>query len=179
MAMLRIISIVLLVTLGGAAGLWLGFRFAPPNTSETGPDLAAESSAEGAIGDGREASAPEQALQADAPGMTSDQIEYVRLSDQFVVPILRQGSVNALVVVSIGLEVQAGLKAFVFAREPKLRDAFLQVLFAHANAGGFDGAFTSGPAVEDLRQRLLEAGRPVLGSELFDVLITDLARQDT
>jgi flagellar protein FliL len=105
--------------------------------------------------------------------------EYVKLSNQFVIPVVEDGQVAALVVVSLSLEVTAGSTETVFAREPKLRDVFLQVLFDHANAGGFRGSFTDGSNLVVLRQALKEVAMQVLGDIITDVLIVDIARQDS
>jgi len=52
-------------------------------------------------------------------------------------------------------------------------------MFRHANSGGFDGAFTTGRKMEDLRSALLVAAREVFGEiPVSDVLITEIARQD-
>lgn len=104
--------------------------------------------------------------------------EFVKINNQFVVPVMRSGDVAALVVMAISVEVQQGQREGVYQREPKLRDAFLQVLFDHANAGGFDGAFTSGPNMQTLRTALTEVAQVMLGDLVVDVLITDIARQD-
>ena len=152
---------------------------APEAGTEGGENAAeGESVAEGAAIDGLASGPATDPMPGrDRPPM--DQIDFVRMTNQFVVPVLRQGEVRALVVVSVGLEVRAGLRETVFAREPKLRDAFLRVMFDHANAGGFDGSFTSGPQMAVLRRNLWEAALPVLGADLFDILITDIARQDS
>lgn len=105
--------------------------------------------------------------------------EYVKLNNQFVVPVVEDGQVAALVVVSLSLEVTVGSTETVFAREPKLRDVFLQVLFDHANAGGFRGSFTDGSNLVVLRQALKEVAIQVLGDMVTDVLIVDIARQDS
>jgi hypothetical protein len=105
--------------------------------------------------------------------------EFVKLNNQFVVPVVEGNDVAALVILSISLEVTNGSTEAVFQKEPKLRDEFLQVLFDHANAGGFRGTFTSSNNMEVLRGALLEAARKSLGSIVRDVLIIDIVRQDT
>jgi hypothetical protein len=105
--------------------------------------------------------------------------EFVRLANQFVVPLVSRGRVDSVVVMSLGVEVTAGMGAMVHAREPKLRDAFLQVLFDHANVGGFRGVFTEGQTLLALRTALREAAVRVLGPDASDVLIMDLVRQDS
>lgn len=104
--------------------------------------------------------------------------EYVKLSNQFVIPIMGDVRVEALVVASLSVEVSNGTTEAVYAKEPKLRDVFLQVMFDHANIGGFEGPFTSGQRMEILRSALLDAARSVLGDDARDVLITEIARQD-
>lgn len=105
--------------------------------------------------------------------------EYVKMSNQFVVPILEKGRVSAMVILAISLEVTHGNSDAVYAREPKIRDALLQVLFDHANAGGFKGSFTDGANMVLLRKALLEAVQTNVGEIVTNVLISDIARQDS
>lgn len=110
---------------------------------------------------------------------TGEGTEYVRINNQFIVPIVRNGSVRSLVVMALSVEVTTGLNGAVFDQEPRLRDSFLRVMFAHANAGGFDGRFTESDAMAPLRDALLEAAQGILGRETtHEVLITDITRQD-
>ena len=128
------------------------------------------------------AAAPEAEHSTDTPahdGATEDQPEFVKLSNQFVVPVVTDGRVSAMVVLSLTLGVAAGTTDATYAREPLLRDAFLQVLFDHANSGGFSGSFTDGSNLIVLRRNLKEAAVVVLGPAVEDVLITDIARQDS
>jgi len=104
--------------------------------------------------------------------------EYVKLNNQFIVPVVNGEKISALVVMSLSIEVVVGKKEAVFVREPKLRDAFLQVLFAHANSGGFDGVFTTGEKMNDLRGSLYEVAVEILGPTASDVLVIDIVRQD-
>ncbi len=104
--------------------------------------------------------------------------EYVKMNNQFVVPVVNANSVQALVVLSLSLEVPAGQKDAIYSREPKLRDSFLQVMFDHANVGGFDGAFTNANNLDILRTALREAAQKDMGEQISDVLIIEIARQD-
>lgn len=107
------------------------------------------------------------------------EFEYVKIPQQFVVPVVNETKVSSLVVISLSLEITPGMNEAVFAREPKLRDVFLQAMFIHAHSGGFDGAFTTGQAMKDLRESLKQAAVGVLGDIVNDVLVTDIVRQDT
>ena len=104
--------------------------------------------------------------------------DFVKLNNQFVVPVVKGGRVAALVVTSLQLQVATGTTDAVYEIEPRIRDVFLQVLFDHANAGGFDGNFTEVGQRKILRRNLLEAGRQELGDDLQDVLFQNLDRQD-
>lgn len=105
--------------------------------------------------------------------------EFLKLSKQFVVPLLDGDHLVGLANLALSLEVAPGLSDQFYSREPKIRDAFLQVLFDHANMGGFDGAFTMSSKLDPLRQALLEAAHRELGPDgVHTVLIVDIARQD-
>jgi len=153
---------VVLLILGVGAGLGAGFalRYSP---QELGADAEVAEEHSGAEMD---AKAPEPEL------------SYVKINNQFVVPIIKQDRVSALVVLSLSLETLASETSAVYDREPKLRDAFLQVLFDHAYLGGFDGVYTASTAMNALRRSLLASARKVVGTNIFDVLITDIVRQD-
>lgn len=100
------------------------------------------------------------------------------MNNQFVIPVLKDGNMAALVVLSISLEVTPGGKEATFQREPKLRDAFNQVLFDHANSGGFDGVFTNSNKMVVLRDSLYEVAQKVAGPVVQDILINNIVRQD-
>ncbi|TMV94628.1 flagellar basal body-associated FliL family protein [Thioclava sp. BHET1] len=105
--------------------------------------------------------------------------EFVKLNNQFIVPVVTSGKVSSLVLLSLGLEVRVGGTEAVYRAEPKLRDAFLQVLFDHANVGGFAGDFTGAATMDRLRMSLKETAQSILGDQVIAVLISDIVRQDT
>ncbi|MBV1896069.1 MAG: flagellar basal body-associated FliL family protein [Rhodobacteraceae bacterium] len=104
--------------------------------------------------------------------------EYVKLNNQFVVPVVSGDQVSALVVMTLSLETVPGMTETIYSREPKLRDAFLQVMFDHANMGGFDGSFTSSNTLDTLRTALREVAQLEFGNDISNVLIVGIARQD-
>lgn len=115
-------------------------------------------------------------VHADAP-QGSELNEFVKFSNQFIIPVMDDERVENMVVISLSLEVAAGSMEAIYEREPKLRDAFLQVLFNHANAGGFDGNFVDTVTLKNLRSALLEAADKQVGDLAIDVLIVDLIKQ--
>lgn len=120
-----------------------------------------------------------EALEVAAEAAPETEPEYVKLNNQFVVPVLKAGRVSALVILSLSVETTGDQRAAVYEREPKLRDVFNEVLFGHANSGGFDGVFTDIAKMDVLRKALSEAAQSVLGGTRTKILITDLVRQDT
>lgn len=104
--------------------------------------------------------------------------EYARMNNQFVVPVVTNDRVTALMVMSLSIEVETGGQEAVFSHEPRLRDAFLQVMFDHANIGGFNGAFTASSNMRILREALLASADQVMRGHITDVLIVDINRQD-
>jgi len=125
-------------------------------------------------GAGHDAPLPAEA----SPGERGEH-EYVKLNNQFVVPVVARDMVTALVVMSLSVEIEPGRAENVYRHEPKLRDSFLQVLFDHANMGGFKGEFTNANNMDVLRAALTDVARATLGNLVKGVLITDIARQDS
>lgn len=109
----------------------------------------------------------------------TEEREYSKLNNQFVIPVVKDGVVAALVVMAISLEVLPDSGSAVLANEPKLRDGFLQVMFDHANLGGFSGNFTEGTNMQALRNELRRVAQQISGDNVTDVLITDIVRQDS
>ncbi len=161
---------ILLALLGLGAGVGSGLALRPA------PDAGNEMSAKTAEKGGEN---PEAAAANPEAVDTQDTASFVKLNNQFVVPVVEHGSVVSLVVLSLSLELASGGPESVYQREPKLRDAMLQVLFDHANSGGFDGNFTSSRNMGQLRKALLEAAQKILGEDVRNVLIVDVVRQDT
>jgi hypothetical protein len=96
------------------------------------------------------------------------------------VPVFAGEKVKAMVVVSLSVETDTESAHAIEAVKPRLRDGFLAVMFRHANSGGFDGSFTSGQKIEDLKSALLASAREVMPDTPVDeVLITEIARQDS
>lgn len=98
-------------------------------------------------------------------------------TNQFVVPVVIGDQIASVVVLSLALEINESRREGVTNNRPRLRDALLQVLFDHANAGGFTGPFTAQTTLGPLRRALLEAAQKTLGSDVVSgVLITDIIR---
>lgn len=167
--MTKILLPLMLMIAGLFAGLGAGLMLKPEPASGT------DAHAEG----GAEADAPAEAHHVKG-GEPDEAVapEYVKLNNQFVVPVVSRDLISAMIVLSLTVEIVPGTSQAIYDREPKLRDAFLQVLFDHANIGGFEGAFTNAGNMDVLRKSLSDVAQRVVGDTARGVLITDIARQD-
>jgi len=159
--------ILMLVGVGGGVGAGLALMPSPEE------EVVATTCVEGEVME----ALPEQSEPVVEP-VSLDSREYVRMNNQFVVPIVVSDRVTSLMVMSLSIEVEAGGQDAVFSHEPRLRDAFLQVMFDHANIGGFNGAFTASSNMRILREALQDAADQVMRGHITDVLILDIVRQD-
>ena len=165
---------ILLALLGLGVGLGAGVMLKPA------PEAVAEAcGAEGLPPCDDTATADPFRTPTDPPAVTGV-VTYVPIAKPFVVPVFSGERVVAMVVVSVSVSTSLEGAGILDAVEPRLRDSFLTALFRHANSGGFDGSFTSGQKMDDLRLALLRAAREVMAeAPVGEVLITEIARQET
>ena len=154
---------ILLVPFGLIGGLAGGHFMAPP-PSETVDEGQAEENME--------------AKKKRPPKLDLSNADYAKLDKHFIIPVVEEGDVSALVVITMAIEVQKEGRDLVFEHEPKLRAEFLNVFFNHAQSGGFSGVFIQTQLMNDLRASLNAAAWSVLGDAAHEVLITSLTRQD-
>lgn len=151
--MARILPILLMI-LGLAGGVGAGFMLRPPP--------------------------PEPVEGEDTPPQTvADPVASAlyEFEGQFLIPLVEDGRVASLIVVELALKVDEDQRDIVAAKGPLLRDRLLQIMFDHANVGGFDGVFTSNNAMALLRRALREGASQVLDDVvLHEVLITNILR---
>jgi len=103
---------------------------------------------------------------------------YVKVGRQTIVPIVDGGRTQALMLFEFAVDVPAEQSDTVHAIEPRLRDAFLRELMQMSHTGAFMETFTDDRIIEELRRNLVLAARTYLGSDVGDVLILDLMRQE-
>jgi hypothetical protein len=168
---------LMLIGIGGGVGAGLVLR---PDAAATATATADEESAvDHGNAEVNVAAASHEAAPEPSPahGGGAGGQEYIKFNNQFVVPIVDRDRVEAMIVMSLSLEVTQGQSDAVYLHEPKLRDAFLQVMFDHANMGGFSGVFTDTAKLDALRTGLKEVASSILGNAVTTVLITEFARQ--
>ena len=169
--------VIALLGLGAGVGAGLALKPAPEQ------DGSATHAAEPACPEDADAECELTAADPLAPApekpKPEGELAYVPLDKPFVVPVFKGEKVISMVVVSLSVEIGADAAPSVEAVMPRLRDGFLKVMFRHANSGGFDGSFTSGQRMEDLKSALAIAAREIMPeAPLGEILITEIARQD-
>lgn len=171
--MKKLLIPIVMLLLGTGAGVGAGLVFGAPPPAEVKEGGDTEHTDDQDTPDEDTAHAD-----SDDHGDSSGEPDYIKIPNQFVVPILTDGKMRAMVIVTLALEADEKERAAIQHKEPKLRDAFLKAMFDHASIGGFDGNFTENAPMQLLHGALLKRGREIAGSGLFDVLILEIARQD-
>ena len=177
--------VIALLGLGTGVGAGLALKPAPepevvaadcPPTTDGGAEAEGAAHADGCPAGEADPFAPVEPEER----KKAAELAYVQMDKPFVVPIFAGEKVTAMVVVSLSVETDTEGAHTVEAVKPRLRDGFLKVMFRHANSGGFDGSFTSGRKMEDLKSALLQSARDVMAeTPVEEVLITEIARQDS
>ena len=167
---------LLIALLGLAAGVGAGLALKPA------PEVAAAECPPPAEGEAAAAPCETDPFAPVKPAerKPAAELAYVPMDKPFVVPIFAGEKVTAMVVVSLSVETDTEGAHGVEAVKPRLRDGFLKVMFRHANSGGFDGSFTSGRKMDDLKSALLRTAHEVIPeATVEEVLITEIARQES
>lgn len=189
--MVKKILMLLLPVLGFVGGAVGGDLLHAPKTDEktmaaeggsgAGGDGAAgqEASAEHGAETGAEHAAAEKSGGEHGEGEAAGgALDWFKFPNQFFVPIIRNGTPTAVMVLTLSIEMPAELRPAIEAQEARLRDALLGALMIEANTGGFDGNFTSETSLRRLRELLLAAGRRAGGADVQRILIEDIGRQE-
>lgn len=169
--MKNLILPVVLTLFGAGAGIGAG-KVLGGGDHDVPADAHGEDSSHGAAQD--HASAGSDGHDHDANGSES----YVKFKEQFIVPVVENERLRAMVIMSLALEVEDQNREAVLMAQPKLRDAFLQTMLEHAALGGFSGNFTSLDKLEKLRMLLNIRAKTVSDDRVKEVFILEIARQD-
>lgn len=180
--MKKLLVPLLLLLIGTGTGVGAGFLLKPPPEPDLVPDAGADMAAAAPCGPVEDAHAT--VAQTDRSGANGQPIkavagsEFAALENQFIVPVMEQDQLVAMMAITLSVEVPSGEMAKVYAVEPRLRDNLLQDMFQHSNIGGFSGNYTATDKMRILRQDLLRSTREILGETALDVLIIDIRRQE-
>ncbi|MGB3627517.1 MAG: hypothetical protein WA989_16935, partial [Henriciella sp.] len=113
----------------------------------------------------------------DSSGENGD-VTYHNFTREFVVPIIRNEQVVSLVILNLNLEVDNSISGKLFSMEPKLRDNIMTTLIGISNDGKTFNSMTEIENYEYIRATVLKNLQDKVATEIRNVLIMDMARQD-
>lgn len=111
-------------------------------------------------------------------GGDSSDTSFYKFSREFVVPIMAERRVKALVILHISLEVDKKGSDELFSLDPKLRDNIMTTLIALSNDGQTLEELTSPDSYETIRSMILMNLNSGISEDIKNVLIMDVGKQD-
>ena len=168
---MKALILPVLLSISAAGGVFTANMLqgdAPSASSKDGAHGAAKSDAAKGHGEGHGA---EATLKSDSSG-------FMKFKRQFVVPVMKDQAVEALVLLNLGLDIDESKRDDIFRKEPRFRDTFIRELLQLSNDGYFNEEMTSPNTYEVVRETLLRAAKSVDNEAVNDVLILDFSRQD-
>ncbi|MEM9234498.1 MAG: flagellar basal body-associated FliL family protein [Pseudomonadota bacterium] len=161
----KILPIVItLVAVGGA-----GFA---AMTLKGGPAPAAPSAKADGHGDGH---GNVKEVQGEEKGSG---FGYFNFRRNFIVPVVGSSRVEALILISVSIEMEEEKIEEAQLREPNIRDAFMKSLLAMSHEGMFNQDITNPDVYSEIQKRLMETAKVSIDQNVKSVLLVDFARQD-
>lgn len=105
-------------------------------------------------------------------------VGYFDFQRNFLVPVIGDSEVQAIVLMTLSIEMDESAIEEVRGREPRIRDQFMKTLLALSHEGVFDNDITDPATYETIRVRLSRVGQTVVHESVRSVLIVDFGRQD-
>lgn len=112
-------------------------------------------------------------------GGSYDSVSYLKFKRQFIIPVMENKRIKELVIMNFNVELNEQAPGNSLNLEPKLRDAFIKDLLDLSNQGVFSGDITSPQTYEILRSTLMTSSRRILPDGVENILILDMAKQET
>lgn len=180
------VTLIFVVILGGVSADFLRNRQSETSTETAKPTKAKKStshdSKDESKDDGHSKKKPKKAKKdshgKDQPDNSAAAPTYMKFNRQFVVPVMKSGRIESLVLLNLNLELGPSAPSNAYTLEPKLRDSIMRELLVLSHAGVFSYDLTSAETYDKLRAALLLASENVITEGVENVLILDLARQD-
>jgi len=173
--LLPLIILLVAAVAGGGGGYFLKMSQAPAVTEED------EEAHDDEHGDKKDKKSKKDKKKGghkkDGEGSSSGYINYLKFSRQFVIPILKDGTPELLMVLDIKVEMDSSFSDNAYSAEPRLRDAMLKELFYFASNGTLSRVTEDSGAMEEVKEGLLETIRSIIGDSPQQVLFTDIGLQ--
>lgn len=172
---------LLIILFSALVGVGLGIQLRS-GAPEPGMGHAASPAAGPETEDTRDSGAPgghETAADPGTGGHTGEERNYVKINRQLIVPVVHERETRAVMLFELALDVPSSMTEAAYSAEPRLRDAFMRELFEMSFTGAFLTTYTDDRVVVELRERLRNAARDILGpGNVSEVLILDIIRQE-
>lgn len=103
---------------------------------------------------------------------------YFNFRRNFIIPVVGQSRVEALVLLSVSIEMEESKIENTTTREPTIRDAFMKTLLEMSHEGIFNRDITNPDVYNEIQKRLLETAIITVDEGVRSILLVDFARQD-
>ena len=103
---------------------------------------------------------------------------YFDFQRNFIIPIIGENRVDALVLLTVSVELDAAKIDEVRTREPRIRDAFMKTLLTLSHEGVLSQDITDPDVYTIIQERLLKTAKDVVDEDVESILLVDFARQD-
>ena len=171
---MKALILPVLVSLSAAGGVFTANMLGGGGSDHGAPSADAYDS----VGYGKEGDAKAHGDKGHGAEETAPAADFMKFKRQFVVPVMKDEAVEALVLLNLGLEFEESKRDEIFRKEPRYRDAFIRELLQLSDKGFFNEEMTSPDTYEVVRETLLRAAKTVDEKGISDVLILDFSRQD-
>ncbi len=111
-------------------------------------------------------------------GAADSNAAYLKFGRQFVVPVVKDGAPQVMMILEISIEIEPSLAGDIYTLEPKLRDAFLAELMRLGGAGILTKVLESPEAMANAKSALLNTAHTLLGDGAKDILILGIGVQE-
>jgi len=165
---LPLIIILVAGLLGGGGGYFFKTSSAPSDSKE---------SVEKEHGGSEKKKKKKKGKGHDSPEGESEAVSYMKFSRQFVVPVVRNGTPQVMMIFSITIAVEPSLSENAYLYEPRLRDAILATLLQLGSRGELTVITESTEMMASAKSALLDTAKSIIGDGAREVLILDIGVQ--
>ncbi len=172
--LLPIVIILIAGAFGGGGGFFLKQTTSPSTTEKPANEATDEAHPDKDDKDKKEKKKKEK---KNGHGPADTDAAYLKFGRQFVVPVVKDGAPQMMMILEISIEVDPSLAGDIYAFEPKLRDAFLAQLMRLGSADILANIVESPEAMEKAKSTLLNTAHTILGDDAKDILILGVGIQ--
>lgn len=107
-----------------------------------------------------------------------NQLGYLDFQRNFIIPVVGENRVDALILLTFSIEMDASKIEEARTREPRIRDAFMKTLLTLSHEGVLSQDITDPDVYTIIQERLLATAKSIVDEDVESILLVDFARQD-